>query len=110
MGPLTERSARESPAGTGWPVGPLTERSARESPAGTGSRMGSRLMTSHVPKGLQHARGTPSNAHDSALHRTYAGAMRKPTGNPATPSRNHTDSSPEDPMQKPPMRRSALAK
>jgi len=26
-----------------------------------------------------------SNAHGSALHRTYAGVVKKPTGNAATP-------------------------
>jgi hypothetical protein len=66
-----------------------------------------------------------SNAHGSALHRTYAAAVKKPTGNTATPSQsppqvssNHPwpafgagqRASPKNSMQKPAVWRPPLAK
>src|ERR1700761_3515668 len=92
----------------GWSVGP------------TGSGMESRLMMPHVPTGLVAAHRALSNAHGSALHRTYAGAVKKPTGNAATPSQSpckpartypwHRPSpSPKYSMKEPPVRRGPLA-
>ncbi len=49
-------------------------------------------MMAHVPTGLPATREVFSNAHGSALHRTYAGVTKQPTGNTATPCQ-----SPEDP-------------
>src|ERR1700738_4396421 len=75
--------------------------------------MGSRLMMPHVPTGLLAAHKALSNAHGSALHRTYAGAVKKPTGNAATPCQSRTSlqtrfCSPEHPMKEPPVRRGSL--
>ena len=52
----------------------------------------------HVPTGLPAAHRALSNAHGSALHRTYAGAVKKPTGNAATPSQSRA-SLPSGPRQ-----------
>ena len=67
----------------------------------------------HVPTGLSATRGVSSNAHGSALHRTYAGVVKKPTGNAATPCQSrfflHTrPSSPAYPVQEPAVRRGPL--
>ena len=75
--------------------------------------MGSRLMMAHVPTGLPAAHRALSNTHGSALHRTYAGAVKKPTGNAATPCQSRTSlhtrfCSPEHPMEEPPVRRGSL--
>src|ERR1700722_20364840 len=87
---------------SGWPTGP------------PGSGMGSRLMMAHVPTGLPATRGVYSNAHGSALHRTYAGVVKKPTGNAATPCQSrhllHTRPSPKNSMEEPAMRRGSLPK
>ena len=70
-------------------------------------------MMAHVPTGLPATQGVFSNAHGSALHRTYAVAATQPTGNTATPSQSPEDvwaspPSPEHSMQEPAMGRSPL--
>src|SRR5271155_3667237 len=74
--------------------------------------MGSRLMMAHVPTGLLATRGVFSDARGSALHRTYAGVVKKPTGNAATPCQSrsllHTRPSPEHSVEEPPVWRGPL--
>ena len=71
-----------------------------------GSGMGSRLMMAHVPTGLPATLGVFSNARSSALHRTYAGVTKQPTGNTATPCQSPL--SPEHSMEEPAVRRGPL--
>ena len=83
---------------------------AAQGPPGSG--MGSRLMMAHVPTGLPATQRVFSNAHGSALHRTYAGVVKKPTGNAATPCQSraslHTVLSPKHSVEEPAMRRGPL--
>ena len=73
--------------------------------------MGSRLMMAHVPKGFFAALGVLSNAHGSALLRTYAAAVTQPSGNTATPSWSPPAvASPEYSMEEPAMWRTPLTK
>jgi hypothetical protein len=48
-----------------------------------------------------------SNAHGSALHRTYAGVTKKPTGNTATPCQSRL--SPKYSVDEPAVRRGSLS-
>ena len=61
----------------------------------------------HVPKGFFAALGVLSNAHGSALLRTYAAAVTQPSGNTATPSWSR---SPEYSVEEPAMWRTPLTK
>ena len=66
----------------------------------------------HVPTGLPATRGVFSNARGSALHRTYAGVVKKPTGNAATPCQSrfflYTCPSPKHSVEEPAVRRGPL--